>query len=252
MMSRIVVAFEVQMKFRRKVFLLLLSALIACVPAYAAVSVNSSGDSTPPPPNDATLILSESLFQAMLDAIFAESSRPEFPISAQADTRETVTNVSYKPTLSTTECASVIRLEREVDGNRTAIRFVSGRIRAPLAFSGSYNVPLMGCVNFRGWADANMTLFFDGGRQSLNGKVTVEEIHLVGLPTMANGSLVPLVQAAVDRKFNPVTILRESQLSASLPISGSNKTLRLRAREIQPEIRDRELRLHIVYEFKAE
>jgi hypothetical protein len=53
------------------------------------------------------------------------------------------------------------------------------------------------------------------------------------------------VQDAIDRRVNPVEILRAEQLGFPL-MRGSN--LRLRARDVRQEVVGKELRLHIVYE----
>jgi hypothetical protein len=147
------------------------------------------------------------------------------------------------------QCASVIVLEREVGGVRTAVRFENGRITAPLAFSGSYAVALLGCIRFQGWAETTIRLDFDRARQVLSARVDVQDIHLSGVPSLANGVIVSLVQNSIDRRINPVEILQAAQLSARIPIAAAGGALRLLAKEVRPEIIPGSLRLHIIYEF---
>jgi hypothetical protein len=129
------------------------------------------------------------------------------------------------------------------------VRFESGRISAPLAFSGSYSVALLGCIYFQGWAETTINLEFDRARQVLSGHVEVQDIHLNGVPGLASGVILNLVQNSIDRRINPVEILPASQLSARIPIAAAGGALRLMAREVRPEIVAGALRLHIIYEF---
>jgi hypothetical protein len=134
-------------------------------------------------------------------------------------------------------------------GVKTAVRFENGRIVAPLAFSGSYHTGLLGCLKFEGWADTVMKLEFDPSKQVLMANVTVEDVHLNKIPTLANNTLVGLVQSAIDSRINPIELLKTSQLSARVPVAASGGALQLRAREVRPEIVPGTLRLHIIYEF---
>ena len=44
------------------------------------------------------------------------------------------------------------------------------------------------------------------------------------------------MQAAIDSRINPLKILRPEQLSSVVPIAPAGGSLRLRAREVRPEI----------------
>jgi hypothetical protein len=136
-----------------------------------------------------------------------------------------------------------------MSGVRTAVRFENGRVVAPLAFRGSYSVALIGCVDFQGWADTVINLSFDRERQVLSARVTVADIHLSNIPSLASGVIVGLVQNSIDRRINPVEILQAAQLSTRLSITGSGGALRMRATEIRPEVLPKALSLHIFYEF---
>jgi hypothetical protein len=52
---------------------------------------------------------------------------------------------------------------------KTGVRFENNRISAPLAFSGSYNSPF-GCIEFKGWAQANLELRFDAEQRTVFGR----------------------------------------------------------------------------------
>ena len=134
-------------------------------------------------------------------------------------------------------------------GVKTAVRFENGRITAPLAFTGTYNTGLLGCLRFQGWADTVINLEFNRERQTLNAHVDVNDIHLNGIPQLANGMVVQMVQNAIDQRINPIEILQANQLTTRLPISASGGALRLRAKDLRPEIIPGAIRLHIIYEF---
>jgi hypothetical protein len=218
---------------------------------------------------EATVTLNEQFLNSFLDAMFTRLRGPQFPLSltklrphaetpatTALDTQATVRRIGFslKPTPTAVkepaQCASVIVLEREVGGVRTAVHFENGRITAPLAFSGSYSVALLGCIRFQGWAETTISLDFDRSRQTLSARVEVQDIHLSGVPGLASGIIVSLVQNSIDQHINPVEILQAAQLSARIPIAAAGGALRLMAREVRPEIVPGALRLHIIYEFE--
>jgi hypothetical protein len=225
------------------------------------------------PAAEVTVTLNEQFLNLFLDTMFTRLRGPQFPLSlasvdeqqqqpaesvaaAQEPQQQTARFRHSLPFKSgqqslaeAAQCASVIVLEREVSGVKTAVRFENGRISAPLAFSGSYAVALLGCIHFQGWAETNIKLDFDRARQVLSARVEVEDIHLNGVPGLASGVIVSLVQNSIDDRINPVEILPASQLSARIPIAAAGGSLRLLAREVRPEVVPGALRLHIIYEF---
>lgn len=226
------------------------------------------------PAAEATVTINEQFINSFLDAMFTRLRGPQFPLSLasleqQEETADALGLNNQKTahlqirfplkaeqaesaqakSTSPAQCASVIVLEREVGGVRTAVRFENGRITAPLAFSGSYAVALLGCIRFQGWADTVIRLDFDRTRQVLSARVEVQDIHLSGVPSLASGVIVGLVQNSIDRRINPVEILQAAQLSARLPIAAAGGALRLMAKEVRPEVVPGALRLHIIYEF---
>ena len=189
------------------------------------------------------VVLNEQMFNALVEAMFTLPNPPTFPLSRGNSTES-----------GNRSCASEIALAREMSGTRTAVRFQAGRILAPVAFSGSYSAPLVGCLKFEGWADTNLVLSFDQAKQALAARIEVKAVHLKKIPSLFGDGLAGLVQDALDARVNPVEILRAEQLSARLPMSktGSGASLRLRAREVRHEVLPNELRLRIVYEFVRE
>jgi hypothetical protein len=196
------------------------------------------------PAGEVVVSLNEGLFNALLEAMFTLPNPPTFPLAGRANSSAGRGK----------NCASEIALAREMNGTRTAVRFQAGRIVAPVAFSGSYDAPLIGCLKFEGWAETNLNLSFDGAKQALTARVEVKAVHLKKVPALFGDGLTGLVQDALDARFNPVEILRAEQLSARLAMTktGSGASLRLRAREVRHEVLANELRLRIVYEFVRE
>lgn len=233
---------------------------------YGAYSVNASAQgeqrergaqpSAQPqlPPAEATVTLNEQFLNSLLDAVFTNLRAPSFPLSlsrtdaGSAPAAPAASN-ALAPSKRINQCSSQIILEREMSGVRTAVRFEKGRITAPLAFTGTYNTGLLGCLRFQGWADTVINLEFNRERQSLNALVDVVGIHLNGIPQLANGIVVQMVQNAIDQRINPIEILQAAQLTTRLPISASGGALRLRAKELRPEVVPGAIRLHIIYEF---
>ena len=188
------------------------------------------------PAAEATVTVNEQFLNSFLTAIFDNLQEPSMPL--------TVGGVA-----PSAQCASEIRLKREVGGVRTAVHFENGRIMGPLAFAGAYSASYLGCIEFSGWADAEVNLEFSSDRRALVARFHLRQIHLNDMPAIANGPLVNMVQTAIDRRYNPVDLFTLDQLSTSVNIQPAKGALKLRAREIRPEITPAGLTLHITYEF---
>ena len=150
---------------------------------------------------------------------------------------------------STPDCASEIRLQREANGVRTSFHFENSRIAGPLAFAGAYNSGLMGCIDFSGWADAEVNLDYDNARRAVVARFTLREIHLNNTPSVLNGPLLNIVQGTIDRRYNPVELFTLEKLSTRIDVQPAGGALQLRAKEVRPEITPSALNLHITYEF---
>lgn len=258
-----------------KVLMVLCLALIMIAQGFSqAVFAQAERDSrtrqvSVAPAAEATVTLNEQFLNSFLDAMFTRLRGPQFPLSLtsvepqpkmpeaivsddqQAAHRRTGSSPAAAPDTAAepAQCASVIVLEREVGGVKTAVHFENEQITAPLAFSGTYSVVLLGCIRFQGWAETIIRLDFDRARQVLSARVEIQDIHLSGVPGIASGVITDLVQSSIDRRINPVEILQAAQLSARIPIATAGGALRLMAKEIRPEVVPGALRLHITYEF---
>jgi hypothetical protein len=112
---------------------------------------------------------------------------------------------------------SEVVLQREVDGVYTAIHFTNKGIVAPLAFTGTYNTGLLGCVRFRGWANALVNLEYDRQSQILLARVAVQDFHLSDLSTRASGVVKELVQSAINKRVNQLKFCRPRNSPRAFP-----------------------------------
>jgi hypothetical protein len=201
-----------------------------------------------------TVSLNEQFFDVLLDAIFKNFDAPEFPLAGNNPKPEVKSPKSTVLQNSFVEkqkpiCNESIRLLREVDGVRTAARFRDGKIYAPIAFSGSYNPPLIGCIEFQGYAETNIDLEFDRQSRKLVGRVRVLSVNLGGAANLASGVLSKLVQSSIDKKINPVEILQTDKLSFLVPVQNANGSLRMKAAGVRHEISNGVLNITVAYEF---
>lgn len=194
---------------------------------------------------EATITVKEQFFNSFLDAIFDNLRAPSTPLVI-TDSDRNRTDESAK------SCPSALTLQRENSGVKTAVKLEQGKIVAPLAFSGAYNSTLLGCLQFRGVAYTEWSLEFDRSRQVLQARIKITSINLENVPMLAQGSIIGLVQSAIDARINPIKILQPEQLSSAVPIAPSGGSLRLRARELKPEIVPGLVHLHLTYEFLPE
>jgi hypothetical protein len=212
-----------------KVLSLLLIFLLALAP-----SATYAREERVTPAGEVAVVLNEEFLNSLLVAVASMPEPPSFPLSKEGGKGK---------------CESRVQLLPEAVGVRTGVRFADGRITAPVAFRGSYDAPLVGCLRFEGWADTSFQLEFDSARQVLGARVTVRDLKLKNVPTsLLGGGLTGLVQDAIDDRVNPVELLRAEQLGARVPVTRGGAELRLRARDVRHEVVGRELRLRIVYE----
>src|SRR5437868_5739634 len=122
-----------------------LSARALSLPAARAERVSPAGE--------VVVVLSEEFLNSLLQAVASQPEPPTFPL---------------KDGGAGGKCASEVQLLRESGGTRTSVRFVEGNITAPVAFRGSYEAPLVGCLHFEGWADTSFRLEFDEAKQALD------------------------------------------------------------------------------------
>src|SRR5688572_12742045 len=126
-----------------------------------------------------TISFSEQFFDALLDAVFLHAAPPEFSLATKngGEQPSALAN-SFAPRAEA--CDQTIKLLRDSAGKRTSVRFREGRITAPIAFSGNYNTPLIGCLPFVGVAETVVGLEFDVAGQRLIARAKVKDVSLNG------------------------------------------------------------------------
>jgi len=199
------------------------------------------------------LTFSEQFFDALLEAVFTNLDAPGVSLSSQTGSEEVrkenvngpFTEVSYP---GGQVCEEAIKLRKEVDGVRTAVRFRQGKIYAPIAFVGTYNPPLIGCIEFQGWAETNIDLAFNARKNALVGNAKVLSVNLSGTGGVGSTLIARMVQSSIDRKINPIEIISLEKLSFTVPIRESGD-LRMSALNLRHQVNDRSLDVFIKYEF---
>ncbi len=229
--------------------------------AFFIFAVNANAQRT-----EITISFSEQFFDTVLDAIFQHGGPPEFSIGANhpprlngpvPDRERTMLAVSYPYSFipesqwgqyaPRERCKESIQLLRETSGVRTAVRFRDGQILAPLAFSGNYNPPLVGCIPFAGWAESNLELEFDEAGQRLIARAKVLNVSLAGTGGIGGNVITRLVQSSIDRRINPIEIFRLDKVSFMLPIQNSGK-ISMKAVGVRHTIENGVLQVHIAYD----
>ena len=178
------------------------------------------------------ITLKEQFFDALLEAVFTHLNEPSVAISDGGKTG----------------CVQTIRLKKEIDGVKTAVRFRQGKIYAPIAFEGSYKIPLVGCIDFEGWAEANIELSFDKQKQVLVGRAKVLKVNLSGSNGLGSSLLARFVQNSIDQKINPIEIIKMDKLSFVTPIQEAGK-LRMQATNVRHKVNSGSLDIFISYKF---
>ena len=217
---------------------------------------------------EVTISLNEAFFDAALESLFQGGVPLEFSIAGnQLNRRDALTQselergsklipASYQPVDfsatprlrgENTECSETIKIQREINGVRTAVRFRDGKILAPLAFSGNYNPPFVGCVPFSGWAESVIDLEFDQNAQRLIAKARVLNVNLNGTGGIGGSVLAKLVQSSIDKKINPIELFQLSKLSFAVPVRSSE--LQMKATGIRHELQNGLINVVVSYEF---
>ncbi len=203
-----------------------------------------------------TISLDERFFDALLDSVFQNFALPEFNIAEQLSSPE-YPKVGAAGLMSSfarnggRRCSQSVKILREMSGVRTAVRFREGKIYVPLAFSGNYAPPFVGCVEFAGWAESHIDLEFQPESQRLIGRARVFNVNLNGSGGMGGALIARMLQTSIDKKLNPIEILTLDKLSFGVPVQGTGN-LRLRAVGARPLMGNGVLNLQIDYIFAKE
>lgn len=178
-----------------------------------------------------SLTLNEQFVDAALDAVLQKGEPPSIRLKSSSDEK----------------CRESIRLSREVNGVRTAVRFREGRIFAPIAFSGSYSLPIIGCIDFTGWTETEITLEFDAAGQRILARAKVVSVNLNGVGTVGSTLLTRLIQSSVDERVNPIELLRLDRLSFVFPIQDFG-SVRLNATGFRYAVQNGQITFFIPYD----
>jgi hypothetical protein len=202
-------------------------------------------------PGTASVVLNQQFFDAVLNTIFRDMNAPAFPLQIGQNTEpESVLKPTKVAFRQPGACDGKIVLKPEGSGVKTEVRLENGRIIAPLAFSGSTSV-IGQCIQFSGWAQANLALRFDETQQTVFGQLNVETVNLDGLNPFLSGLVTPVVQNVLNSRVNPIVILRGQQIALSLPISATEGTLNARVKDVRSEIKENALSLYVTYDFQG-
>ena len=174
---------------------------------------------------------------------------PAFPLGVAANQpSDDLVGPRYAVFQATPPCDGKITILPEGSGIQTSVRFENNRISAPLAFSGSYNT-LLGCLQFTGWAQANLELRFDPAEQTVFGRINVETVNLDGVNPIVGGFVTPLVQTTLNNRVNPIQILQGKQIALNVPITSTGGNLLANVTDIRAAFQDNALNLYVIYAF---
>lgn len=201
---------------------------------------------------EVTISLNEAFFDAALESLFQGGIQLEFSIAqSKPDVENSLMKAAYAPSVALArpgnECSETIKIQRDMNGIRTAVRFRDGKILAPLAFSGNYNPPFVGCVAFSGWAESVIDLEFDQNAQRLIARARVLNVNLNGTGGVGGSVVAKLVQSSIDKKINPIELFQLNKLSFAVPVKGSQ--LQMRAAGIRHELQNGAINVVVTYEF---
>ncbi len=204
---------------------------------------------------EVTIGLNEPFFDALLDSVYQHYDAPEFSI-ARVETYDGTESNAFSlfgvsgPTAEgkPSYCSQTVKILRENNGVRTSVRFRDGKVFVPLAFTGGYPLPLIGCVDFAGTAEANVDLEFDQTAQRLIGRARVTTVNLDGTGGVGGTLVARLIQGSIDKKLNPIEILSLDKISFGLPIPNTGN-IKMKAVGVRPEISNGSVQIRITYDF---
>lgn len=192
-----------------------------------------------------TVTIDEKFFDSLLGTIFNKLGPPQLKLSANQS------QSLMQPAAFQGGCNNVVVVNPESGNVKTGVRFTGGKIIAPLAFSGSYNL-LAQCIQFKGTAKSTVDLSFDAARQTVFGTLNVDEVNLEGVNPIVTTLVTAFVRRAIDERLNPFPVLPVSQVALSVPVQVSGGTLKAAVKDVRSEVQEGTLKLYLVYDFNAE
>lgn len=194
-----------------------------------------------------TVSFNEQFFDALLDSVFENAGPVEFPLARNEVPRPERSSGALAFAPGTSACDETVKILRENNGVRTAVRFREGKIYAPLAFTGNYSPPFIGCVGFGGWAETNIDLEFEPATQRLVARARVLNVSLNGTGGVGGTVIARMIQGSIDKKINPIEIIRLDKLAFALPVRTTS--LKMRAVGIRHDVSAGSLNVRVAYEF---
>jgi hypothetical protein len=192
-----------------------------------------------------TVTVDEKFFDSVLGTIFHQLGPPQLQLSQNQP------QSNAQPAAAQNSCGDVLVLNSEGDNVRTGVKFTGGKITAPLAFSGSYNV-LTQCMQFKGTAQATVDLSFDQSKQTVFGQLNIEDVHLDQVPPIVSSLVTAFVRKTITEKVNPFEVLQVSQLALSLNVQASGGSVKARVKDVRAEVQEGAVKLYLTYDFSAE
>lgn len=204
----------------------------------------------PPDPNagtsgTVTVTVDEKFFDSLLSTIFRQLGPPQLKLS------QSQLQTPLQPAIFEAQCDNVVVLNPEGGNVKTRVQFAGGKIIAPLAFTGSYRI-LTKCVQFKGTARANVDLSFEQTKQTVFGRLNMDEVVLDDVPSLVSGLVTAFVRKTIDERLNPFEVLRVSQLALSLPIQATRGSVKAQVKDVRAEVQEGSLKLYLTYNFSAE
>ena len=176
-----------------------------------------------PPPGTAIVELDEPFFNTLLGTIFSDLGQPTFRLAdggPRLMPAERAFDFSYVRAQEGGGggCENKVVLAPEGGGVRTGVRLENGQVLAPLASAGLTNVPLLGCREFRGTAEANIDLRFAAAEQTPLRQLNVAAVTLEGMSPVFIGVVTNFVQEHHEPARQPLVLMRGQQISLSIPV----------------------------------
>lgn len=213
------------------------------LPGVRVQPPNPAGDA----PATAVITLDEKFFDEILGTVFRDLGPPSFQL---AQVNAEPAPMMVQRALFQGGCTNNVTLLPEGSNMKTHVQFAGGKISTQMAFSGSYNL-VGSCVQFKGWAEADIQLSFDQSKQTVYGQLSVQGVNLEGVAPFANSFVTVFVQNAINQRVNPLELLRAPQLSPVVPVKASNGSVKTQVKDVRAEILDGSLKVHITYEFNG-
>jgi hypothetical protein len=192
-----------------------------------------------------TVTIDEKFFGSLLGTIFQKLGPPQLKLS------QIQSLAPMQPAAFQAQCDNVVVLNPEGNNVKTSVQFAGGKITAPLAFTGSYRI-LTQCIQFKGTARATVDLSYDQSKQTVFGRLNIEEVVLDGTSSLVSGLVTAFVRKTIDERLNPFEVLRVSQLALSLPIQATGGTLKAQVKDVRAEVQEGALKMYLTYDFNAE